>query len=919
MKTADASITDNRILIRPLLCLVIMLAVMLLAGMSADVRAAKPGRGDSEALAPDQSIPVVYINIDESQGSIQDMLDSEDHSVYCYGKVSIEVPEGFHYCDFPDLACESVENLSMSIRGRGNSTWSSQKKPFKIKLDKKADLFGLGKNKHWVLVANAYDETLMKDRITAWLGDRVGFEFTPRGVPVDLVMTGEQYGTHFLGSYYFSENVRVDSSRLEIDELTEDDTEEPAITGGYLLQNALQTDKSSPDVFYTRRGVDWATHTPSFDTSEDGNLSSSANDEDEESPSEDLFAAPDLGDGYENHAQQEYIQNHIQKIEDSIFEGDDSYRKLMDIRSTALYWLVDQAARNGDGYGTGSTYIYKKRDVDGVTGKLYWGPLWDFDYAWGGGASTEGFDIGHIWLMPVFHDKGKDGFIEEIQKQWPIMKAALLELTDDGGIIDQYYEETRSSAEINHEIYKVSDFSYSYSKKVEELRTWIQKRTLWMDAHIGELKNLVHRVDFVVNGEIIRTEFRLTREFLTGNEEHPEPEGYVFLGWYDEEGNLIRSETEIAKDMTITARYIPESEATHGQDIVFRSGCALIKRSYYSNTYQIVNTVIPTDAQDKKIEWTSSDESIATVDGNGKVTYYGTGDVMLTARLKYGAARQFHLVIADTFDPTIYPEAIYPEEETIRMTAGDQGGICIGMTPSPAEIDSFFYRSEDEAVVTVDQKGVLTAAGPGKTRVYVSTRTEASGQHSVLDLETSAIVIVSPKEADRISISKAEISGLTTKVYTGSAIKPKITVRLGGRTLLSGTDYKLTYTSNINPGMGKIKITGIGNYKGSKTVTFKIIPRPTRIKAVTALKKGFKVTWCKRTKQITGYSIKWSTSSSMKDAKYNTIRTSETVSLKKTNLKAGKTYYIQVRTYKEVNGVKYYSRWSAKEKVTAKK
>ena len=57
----------------------------------------------------------------------------------------------------------------------------------------------------------------------------------------------------------------------------------------------------------------------------------------------------------------------------------------------------------------------------------------------------------------------------------------------------------------------------------------------------------------------------------------------------------------------------------------------------------------------------------------------------------------------------------------------------------------------------------------------------------------------------------------------------------------------------------------------------------------------------------------------MKDAKYNTIRNTQTVSLKKTNLKPGKTYYIQVRTYKEVNGVKYYSRWSAKEKVTTKR
>ena len=897
----------------------IMLAlftVLLLLCIPAAARAAGAEDEEDEELKPDMSIPVVYINIDESQGSIQDMLDSDDHSVYCYGTVSIEVPEGFHYCDFPDLACESVTDLAMSIRGRGNSTWDTQKRPFKIKLDKKTDLFGLGKNKHWVLVANAYDDTLIKDRISGWLGDWMSFEFTPRGVPVDLIMTGDQYGSHFLGSYYLSENVRVDTNRLEIDELTVDDTELPAITGGYLLQDALQTDKSSPDVFYTSRGVDWATHTPSFDTSENGNLSADNKQDSEEASSEKLFAGPELGDGYENHAQQEYIQNHIQKIEDAIFADDGTYRDLMDVKSTAMYWLVDQASQNGDGYATGSTYIYKKRDKDGVTGKLYWGPLWDFDYAWGGGRSIEGFTTGHDWLKPIFHDKAKGGFIEEVQKQWPLMKAGLLKLTEEGGIIDQYYEETRNSAELNARIY---DLTISYREKIDRLKDWINRRTNWMDAHISEVKDLVFKVEFIADGSVYKTEYMLTTDTLTGKEEYPEKEGYVFLGWYDEDGNLIDSEQNILRDMKLTARYIPDAEATHAQDIALRRENAVIRMSYYSKYYQMFYTVIPTDAQDKVVAWTSSDESLATVDRDGKVSYNDLGTVTLTGRLKSGAVRQFTLTIIGSFDDGVFPDSIQPEEDVIRMTVGDQSAIMIKTTPSPAEIGSFYYHSDDESIVTVDSNGALTAVGPGQTKVHVSTRTEAAGGHDLVALETEATVIVSLPDSDRISISKAVVSSVPTKVYTGSPIKPGVTVKLGGRTLKKGTDYKLTYTSNTNPGMGKIKITGINQYKGSKTVTFKIIPRPTRIKTVTPLKNGFKVTWCRREKQITGYSVKWSTSSSMKDAKYNTIRNTQTVSLKKTNLKPGKTYYIQVRTYKEVNGVKYYSRWSAKEKVTTKR
>ena len=87
-----------------LLCLILIAAICL---------------PDSAAAANDKpivdnGIPVVYLNIDESRGTIEDMIQSGDHSVYCYGKLSVEVPEGFHYSDFPDLACVSFENLDSS-------------------------------------------------------------------------------------------------------------------------------------------------------------------------------------------------------------------------------------------------------------------------------------------------------------------------------------------------------------------------------------------------------------------------------------------------------------------------------------------------------------------------------------------------------------------------------------------------------------------------------------------------------------------------------------------------------------------------------------------------------------------------------------------------------------------------------------
>ena len=82
---------------------------------------------NDDEIVVDNGLPVVYLNIDETRGTIEDMIASTDHSVFCYGKISIEVPEGFHYVDMPDTACEGVTDLAMSIRGRGNSTWDSYK------------------------------------------------------------------------------------------------------------------------------------------------------------------------------------------------------------------------------------------------------------------------------------------------------------------------------------------------------------------------------------------------------------------------------------------------------------------------------------------------------------------------------------------------------------------------------------------------------------------------------------------------------------------------------------------------------------------------------------------------------------------------------------------------------------------------
>ena len=160
------------------------------------------------------------------------MNQSNDHSYRCTGTLDIRVPEGYSGQFEGRYPQENVTGLKMKyIRGRGQGSWGMDKNPYKIKLEEKADLFGMGKSKTWVLLANYFDDSLMRNWLVQWLGEQVGLEYTPQGVFVEVVMNGD-----YLGNYYLCEQVEVSKHRVAIDELKQEDTERPEIQGGYLLE-----------------------------------------------------------------------------------------------------------------------------------------------------------------------------------------------------------------------------------------------------------------------------------------------------------------------------------------------------------------------------------------------------------------------------------------------------------------------------------------------------------------------------------------------------------------------------------------------------------------------------------------------------------------------------------------------------------
>lgn len=166
-----------------------------------------------------------------------------------------------------------------------------------------------------------------------------------------------------------------------------------------------------------------------------------------------------------------------------------------------------------------------------------------------------------------------------------------------------------------------------------------------------------------------------------------------------------------------------------------------------------------------------------------------------------------------------------------------------------------------------------------------------------------------------ISIKNAEITGIKNKYYTGKAIKQTIVVKANGKTLKEGTDYTVSYKNNKSIGKATVTITGKGSYVGSVTKAFKICPKKTKITSASCPGKGkLKVTYTKQT-NITGYQVTYAKNSAFTKGKVS--KNTKKLTLNYKGLKKG-NYYVKVRTYKTVGGVKYYSGYTTVKKVKVK-
>lgn len=304
-------------------------------------------------------------------------------------------------------------------------------------------------------------------------------------------------------------------------------------------------------------------------------------------------------------------------------------------------------------------------------------------------------------------------------------------------------------------------------------------------------------------------------------------------------------------------------------------------------------TITPSiTTESKKLVWESSDEKVATVDSNGKVTAKKKGTTTITVITSNGKIA--------TMTVTVKEPAKTATLSTSELVLEKEKTATIKVASASSKNEKLTWKSSNEKIVTVDSKGKITAKKPGTAIITVNS---SSGK------KASVKVTVTKIKADSITYPK-----ISDKTYTGKKITPSITLKNGKTILKQGKDYTVQYGSNKSTGKATITIEFKGDYTGTKTITFYIVPKKVLIRTPKSTSRQSLTAYYSKTTGASGYQIAYR----LKGAKEWKYVTSTGSSRKITGLSSKKTYEIKVRAYKLVSSKKKYGAWSSIKRIKVK-
>ena len=402
------------------------------------VQAPPPMRAAAEMPGTQSTLPVISVETTGGYGFIKDEYVDADFTLW------------------DETGAQEMTDTAVRVRLRGNSSRTVPKKSFKLHFPDKANplQIGKGKAKTWVLNANHYDASLLRNWTALRIGSMLdGLPYTPHCRSTDLYIDGEYYGVYLL-----TEAVSVNKHRVNIKEAA-DQVED----NGYLIE-------------MTRYAKEPAVEADCFQFEVKSTLS-----DDEDTANKQL----------------EYISGYTKDALHALQNGDqDTAAQYVDISSLVDNCLLNEICKNVD-VGWDSYYLCKD-----AGGKLTFCPVWDFDIAFANCGYVQVYTVVEGEGLFAFSDSTADcnpwlcyamrsaWFRDLLKARWeemlPELKKIPAEILAEAEKNSEAYQRNHDKrrGELNYMTGDDPDTDYyTHLGQAKLLADWISARIGWLDAY----------------------------------------------------------------------------------------------------------------------------------------------------------------------------------------------------------------------------------------------------------------------------------------------------------------------------------------------------------------------------------------------------------------------------------------------------
>ena len=419
--------------------------------------------------APDSTnIPLIMINTNNQ-------LIVDEPKINVDFKVIDNFPNSLNYPTDSGNIYSGIAGIEI----RGSYSATLPQKPYGIETrdiqgnNNNVSLFGMPQENDWILIANYNDKTFLRNVLAFDLFEKMG-HYAPRTKLCEVVVNDI-----YNGIYVFTEKIKRDNGRVDIAKLDLDDNFGDSLTGGYIFR-----------VDYWNQNNSWISNynNPNF-------------------PNDAVRYVYNYPDYDEITVQQKnYIQNLVGDFEDALWSNDfeDSiigYRPYINTRSFIDYFIVNEFARNVDGFKKSRNFYKDKSSKDSL---IFAGPVWDFDWAYKDHSSSmiNGSGWRHNysgptdvkppgWYIRLLQDTT---FANELNCRYFNLRNTILDTTNIFSFIDSLSSMVSEPQNrhytrwpilgINVGTPEVGNQPTSYSGEIIKFKSWINERLLWLDANM---------------------------------------------------------------------------------------------------------------------------------------------------------------------------------------------------------------------------------------------------------------------------------------------------------------------------------------------------------------------------------------------------------------------------------------------------